>query len=249
MFDSTDWSALAFLPSGDAPAYPSRSGATGRSAPRTRLWGALLALAALAACAPPPLRTPVKLDPSAPIGRIEGKKFTGIRIPLEISAVDGWEVSTTYPKFLLEQGYDKEGLEQSQVFLSNPKTQSSMQISFSPAGPNATFSQEGMEWLVSIMTGGMQSELESEYGKGNFKASHGKTQPYKLQGVQYAARNATAYEAKGEKRENGWIYGFSEPFQIFVLYQLTDPDNEEDRKAVESILSTFRYTGAPSPPK
>ncbi len=206
---------------------------------------ALLLLAVgLGACRPEPVRQPVTLDAAAPVGRVEGQRFTGIRYPFDLSAEGtAWRVDTHYPKFLLEQGYEEEGLLQSQVFAFNPATRSSLQVSLSPAGPYDTFSQKGMEFLVSLATGSMEQELEGEYGKDQFAATHGETQPAQLAGVPYAARNDTRYQAEGKSRENGWIYGFAEPFQIFVLYQLEDPDNAADRAAVDRIISSFRYRG------
>jgi len=209
-----------------------------------------LLLAALAAgCAtPPPVRQVATLDPSLPTGRIEGERFTGGRIPLEISAAGtGWQLATEFPRFLLDQGYEEEGLRQSQVFLSNPVTLSSLQVSLSPAGAYDTFTQAGMEWLAELGAGGMEEELDAEFGKGGYTLTHGKSSAYRLAGVPYAARNFSVYEARGKRVENGWIYGFAEPFQVFVLYQLNDPDQGRDRQALEAILQTFRYTGPPAP--
>ena len=199
-------------------------------------------------CTSPPQRKVARLDPELPVGRIEGQVFHGVQIPLTIStAGTGWEISTEFPRFLLEQGYEEAGLKQSQVFAYNPKTRSSLQIELSPAGPRDTFSQEGLEWLAGIMTGGMEDELEHEYGAGNFRAVHGKAEPYRLEGVPYAAHNFTSYEAKGDTRKNGWIYAFAEPFQIFILYQINDTDPGGDEGAVHKILSTFRYVEPPAP--
>lgn len=206
-------------------------------------FGILGAVFALASCSQP-ARKVARLDPNLPVGRIEGGTFVGQRIPIEISATDtGWEISATYPPFLLQQGYDEEGLKESQLFLYNPATKSSMQIQLVPAGPNETFSQEGVEWLAAIMSSGMDSELKEEYGQGNYRLFPGKVSPYQLTGVPFAAKNYARYEAKGETRENDWIYAFSEPFQIFILYQINRPGENEDHRAVEKILSTFRYTG------
>jgi hypothetical protein len=181
---------------------------------------------------------------TVPVGRVEGKQFTGIRYPFDISA-DGtaWEVATQYPKFLLEQGYEEPGLLESQVFAFNPATRSSLQVSLSPAGLHETFSQKKIEFLVSLATGSMGQELETEYGKDKFAMTHGETSPVQLDGVPYAARNYTRYKAGDVTRENGWIYGFAEPFQIFILYQLENPDDAADRAALEKILASFRYRG------
>lgn len=207
------------------------------------LFLALIALQ-VAACAPRVVRQPVTLDMAAPVGRIDGQQFTGVRYPFDISAAGtSWKVDTRYPKFLLQQGYMESGLQESQVFVFDPVTRSSVQVSLSPAGPHATFSQETMALLVSLATGSMEQELWDEYGKGNVAVTYGKTRPTHLEGVPYAARNEAHYEAKGATRENGWIYGFAEPFQIFVLYQLENPDDAAQRAALDRILSSFRYRG------
>lgn len=206
----------------------------------------LFALAATACAQRPPVREVARLDPSLPVGRIEGNRFTGIRIPLALSTDDtGWEITTTYPSFMLEQGYEKQGLEESQVFAFNPKTRSNLQISFSPAGPHEVFTQKKIEWLTSVVAGSMASELDAEFGPGKYTATYGKVAPYHLAGVPYAAGDFARYQSGDVKRENGWIYAFAEPFQIFILYQLEDPDLPGDRQDLEKILSSFRYLGPP----
>ncbi|GAB4260585.1 MAG: hypothetical protein Kow0092_09510 [Deferrisomatales bacterium] len=212
---------------------------TSRSAP---LLLASVAVALAAACAPPPVRQVAVLDPSQPLGRVEGKRFVGTQVPVTVSAEGTpWLLSTSYPRFLLDQGYEEAGLRQSQIFAWNPATRSSLQISLSPAGPYDRFSQSSIEWLTSIAVGGMEAELDEAYGKGRYTVTHGTAQAFHLEGVPYAARNHSVYRSGQEARENGWIYAFAEPFQIFILYQLQDPEDEADRAALETILSSFRY--------
>ncbi len=79
-----------------------------------------------AACAGVPVREAVKVDLSVPVGKIEGNQFTGIRYPFKVAAPPNWRLSTEYPKFMIELGYDKEGLEESQVFIFNPVTESNL---------------------------------------------------------------------------------------------------------------------------
>jgi len=216
------------------------------------LWIGIVYLAgAILSCADQPVRKVARLDPNVPVGRIEGGKFTGQRIPIEVSSADtGWEVSTEYPKFMLEQGYEEGGLSQTQVFLFNPKTRSSIQIELSPAGAHETFSQKRMEALTDMMGRGyMEGELDEEYGKGNYRVVHGNVTPYKLQGVPYAAKNFSRYEAKGDNRENGWIYAFAEPYQIFILYLIENPGQNQDAEAITKILSNFRYIAPPGSQK
>jgi hypothetical protein len=42
-------------------------------------------------------------------------------------------------------------------------------------------------------------------------------------------------------REQGWIYAFSEPYQIFILYMMLDKDGTgmEDRQDMKTILDSF----------
>lgn len=213
------------------------------AATRAGVWVA--ALVCLSACAPRalPIREPVKLDPGVPIGRIEAGRFTGVRIPVTLSTEGtDWEISTSYPKFMLEQGYEEEGLKQSDVFAFNPRTKASLQVSLSPAGRYATFSQEAMELLVSMAKGGIEDELDDEFGSGNYSVTHTPVLPIALKGVPYAARSYSIAESGSLMRINGWIYGFVEPFQIFLLYQIVDSGSVSlDRQAVEKIVSTFEY--------
>lgn len=196
-----------------------------------------------------PVRQVASLDPSVPAGRIEGTTFVGIRLPMTIStAGTDWEISTTYPEFLLDQGYEKEGLEQSDLFVYNPRTRSNLQISFSPADAYTRYSQRSMEFLSDLGGASMKSELDGEFGSGNYTMTLGETRAYPLDGVPFAARNEVQYESGSVKRENGWIYAFAEPFQIFLLYQLNDLGGNNDSQDLEKILSSFRYTGPPGSP-
>ncbi len=213
------------------------------------LWIVFLVLLLVpAACGPKAVRRAAVLDSSVPVGTVEGDRFVGRRVPFSIStAGTGWKVATEAPAWLVEQGYEEEGLAQSQVFLFDPATRSSIQISLSPADAYSTFSQEGMEWLAGFVGGTMPGELDTEFGPGKYTLRQEPVTPARLEGVPYAARAAAAYEAGDVRRENGWIYGFAEPFQIFILYQLND---RKDRGDVEAILATFRYeggSGAPQP--
>ena len=44
-----------------------------------------------------------------PAGRIEGNQFTGIRYPFRVSVPPHWKMSTEFPDFLKELGYDEPG--------------------------------------------------------------------------------------------------------------------------------------------
>ena len=193
----------------------------------------------LAGCAGPPVvREAVKLDMKVPVGKIDGNQFTGIRYPFNVSAPAHWKITTKYPKFMLDLGFEEGGLEESQVFLFNPETQSNVQIDFSPAGRHVTFDQKKIEWLTSAAEGSFREELEKELGKGK-KATTSATQPYPLKGVPYSAKSFATYDRKGVKTEQGWVYAFAEPFQIFILYMVLEKEGVNDHQAVKQILDSF----------
>jgi len=112
-----------------------------------------------------PVREAVRVDMTAPVGTIEGKQFTGIRYPFKVTAPPGWKISTEFPKFMIDLGYEKEGLEESEVFLFNPETRSNLQIDFSAAGLYETIDQKDREQWATAMAGAMKDELQQEYGK------------------------------------------------------------------------------------
>jgi len=192
-----------------------------------------------AGCAGIPVRDEVKPDLSVPVGKIEGNQFTGIRYPFKVSAPANWQISTQFPEFMLKLGFDKEGLEESEVFVFNPETQSNLQIDFSPADRYTRFDQKSIESLTTIAGGSFKSEFEKDYGKKvPFEISP--TEPYSLKGVSYAAKRYTTYKARGLKREHGWIYAFNEPYQIFIIYMAIDREGGvDDRPAIKEILDSF----------
>jgi hypothetical protein len=202
------------------------------------LIGISLILVLLMGCAGVPVREAVKVDTNLPVGKIEGSQFTGIRYPFNVSAPPGWKVTTEIPAFMEELGYEKPGLEESEVFIFNPTTQSNLQIDFTPAGRYSKFNQELIEWLTTAATGSFKEELEKDYGK-EVKAEIGATTPFPLKGVQYAAKKYATYTLKGVKREQGWIYGFSEPYQIFILYMIFEKEGTNDRQDMAKILDSL----------
>jgi hypothetical protein len=66
-------------------------------------------------------------------------------------------------------------------------------------------------------------------------------EPYSLKGVPYAALIQASYLQKGVKVEQGWIYAFAEPYQIFILYMIMDPERANDRQDLKTILSSFEF--------
>jgi hypothetical protein len=194
----------------------------------------------MAGCAGVPVREAVKVDSKAPVGKIEGNQFTGIRYPFNVAAPPGWKISTEYPKFMLDLGYEKDGLEESEVFLYNPETQSNAQIDFVAADRYSTFDQEKIEGLTNSVTGEMQDELKQDLGK-ELKTEVGPMERPPLKGVPYAAKKYVTYTAKGVKREQGWVYAFAEPYQIFILYMILEKEGKNDREALKAILDSFEY--------
>jgi hypothetical protein len=197
-----------------------------------------LLLVISAGCAGVPVREAVKVDLSLPVGKIEGNQFTGIRYPFKVAAPPNWQLSTEYPRFMIDLGYEKEGLEESQVFIFNPVTESNLQIDFTPAGRYSTFDQKTIEWLTTAATGSLKEELQKDYGK-NIPVEIGPTEPYSLKGVPFAAKKYATYTLKGVKREQGWVYAFTEPYQIFILYMVIEKEGVDDRQAIKAILDSF----------
>jgi len=198
-------------------------------------------LAFLAGCMGVPVREAAKVDLNVPVGKIEGNQFTGVRFPFKISAPPHWKMMTKFPDVLEEMGYDRPGeneKEPTELYLINPQTHSSLQVDFTPAGRYATFSQEKMEIMTGMGAGSFLNELEEEYGK-EIKAEMGPSEPVSLKGVQFAAKKYATYTVKGAKREQGWIYAFNEPYQIFILYMIVEKPGSKDREDIKTILNSF----------
>jgi len=195
----------------------------------------------LIGCAGIPVRDEVKVDGKVPVGKIEGNQFTGLRYPFNVTAPPGWQVSTQYPEFMLKLGFEKEGLEESEVFVFNPATQSNIQIDFTPAGRYSSFDQEKIQWLTHAAGGSFEDEFRKDYGKeASFRISG--TEPSPLKGVPFAAKRYTTYTVKGIKREHGWIYAFAEPYQIFIIYMILEKEGSKDHQAIKAILDSFEVT-------
>ncbi len=193
-------------------------------------------------CAGIPVRPALQEDISALPGKIEGNQFTGIRYPFKVSVPPHWKMTIEFPDFLEELGYDRPfstDKEQTELYAYNPATKSNINFDFTPAGRYATFNQEKIAWLTSAATESMNAELDKEHGKGVVKAEVGPTEPMSLKGVQFAAKKYTIYTAKGLKREQGWIYGFTEPYQLFIIYTIFEPGGDKDRQDMKTILDSF----------
>jgi hypothetical protein len=198
----------------------------------------LLLVILLAGCAGIPVRRAVKVDMSVPVGNIEGNQFMGVRYPFKVSAPPNWKVTTEYPKFMMDLGFEEEGLKESEVFIFNPATQSNLQIDFTPAGRYSRFNQETIEWITAAGAGSFKEELEKEFGK-EVRAVISSTEPYSLKGVPYAAKNFTTYYRKEMKTEQGWVYAFAEPYQIFIIYMVLGKEGTNDHQDIKTILDSF----------
>ncbi len=199
-----------------------------------------LSVLLLAGCAGIPVREAIKVDTSVPVGNIDGNQFIGVRYPFKVSAPENWKITTEYPKFMLDLGFEEEGLKESQVFIFNPATQSNLQIDFTPAGRYSRFDQKTIEWITTAAGGSFKNELEKEFGS-EAQAVISSTEPYSLKGVPYAAKNFATYYRKGMKTEQGWVYAFAEPYQIFVIYMIVEKQGIDDRGDIKSILDSFEF--------
>jgi hypothetical protein len=145
---------------------------------------------------------------------------------------------------LEELGYDRPfstDKEQTEVYAYNPETKSNINFDFTPTGRYARFNQKTIEILTNSATGSMIAELDKEFGKGAVKPEFSPAEPISLKGVQFAAKKYATYTARGQKREQGWIYGFTEPYQIFIIYSIFERRGVNDREDLKKILDTFEF--------
>jgi hypothetical protein len=204
----------------------------------------MILLVFLFGCAGIPARPALQENISVSPGKIEGNRFTGIRYSFNVSVPSHWKLTTEFPDFLEEMGYDRPfstDKEQTELYAYNPETKSNIDFDFTPAGRYDRFSQKMIELLTASVTGNIKSDLEKERGKGVDNIEVGPTEPYSLKGIRYAAKKYVTYTLKGLKREQGWIYGFTEPYQIFILYGLLEKQGASDRQDLKKILDSFEF--------
>jgi hypothetical protein len=192
-------------------------------------------------CAGIPVREEVKEDLSLPVGKIERNTFNGIRYPFKASLPSSnWQFSLEGPDFMEGLGFKRPGLEESELFIINPVTKSNIQIDLTPAGRRVRFSQK----VINIITGtayrGLVEELKMDHGR-EFPIEATPTTPFSLKGVQYAAHRSVSYNVGETKTIHGWVYGFSEPYQIFILYIIQEKEgtSNNDREDLKKILDSF----------
>jgi len=204
----------------------------------------IILLGFLSGCAWIPVRPALQEDITKPAGKIEGNHFTGIRYTFNVSVPPSWKLTTEFPDFLEELGYDRPfstDKEQTELYAYNPDTKSNINFDFTPAGRYARFNQKNIEFLTNSATQSMVAELDKEFGAGKIKVTFYPTEPISLKGVEYAAKKYAAYTARGVKREQGWIYGFTEPYQIFIIYSLFEKPGTSDREDLKKIIDSFEY--------
>ena len=203
-----------------------------------------IVLVFLFGCAGIPVRPALQEDISAPPGKIEGNQFTGIRYSFKVSAPPHWKITTEFPDLLEKLGYDRPfstDKEQTELYAYNPQTNSTVTFDFTPTGRYQRFNQKTMELLTNLGTESFKQELDKAYGKGVVKPDVHPSEPFSLKGVQYAAKKYATYTARGQKQEQGWIYGFTEPYQIFIIYSIFETKGAIDREDLKKILDSFEF--------
>ncbi len=190
-------------------------------------------------CASLPIREEVKEDRSLPVGKIEGNTFEGIRFPFKVSLPSAqWKFSLEIPAFMEELGFKRPGLEESELFIFNPVTKSNIQIDLTPAGRRARFNQRVIEGITATAYNGLVEELKMDHGR-DFKIEGSHPAPYPLKGVQYSAHQFVKYQVGDTKTIHGWIYGFTEPYQIFIIYMVIEKEGFDDLNEIQRILDSF----------
>jgi hypothetical protein len=193
----------------------------------------------IAGCAGIPVRDEIKVDSSLPVGKIEGNAFQGIRYPFEVSLPSpNWKFSVEIPDFMEGLGFKRAGLEESELFIINPATRSNVQIDLTPAGRTVRFNQKLIETLTRSVAGGLVEELKMEHGR-DFPVEVGPTTPYSLKGVQYAAHRFAKYKVGETRIIHGWVYGFGEPYQLFIIYMVLEKEGLDDLRDIMKILNSF----------
>jgi hypothetical protein len=195
-------------------------------------------------CAGIPVRPALQENINVSAGKIEGSQFTGIRYSFNVSVPPHWKLTTEFPDFLEEMGYDRPfstDKEQTELYAYNPETKSNINFDFTPTGRYARFNQKKIELLTSMATESLKAELDKEFGKGVVKPDVFPAEPISLKGVKYAAKKYATYTARGMKQEQGWIYGFTEPYQIFIIYSIFERAGANDRQDLKKILDSFEF--------
>jgi len=196
----------------------------------------------IAGCAGIPVRKEVKEDRSLPVGKSEGSAFEGIRFPFKVSLPSPqWKFSVEIPDFMEGLGFKKPGLEESELFLINPVTKSNIQIDLTPAGRRARFNQRMIRGITATAYNGLVEELKMDHGR-DFPIEGSSPAPYSLKGVQYATHQFVKYKVGETRTIHGWVYGFTEPYQLFIIYIVLEKEGFDDLKDIKKILDSFEMT-------
>jgi len=199
----------------------------------------LFTVAFIGGCAGIPVREEVREDRSLPVGKIEGSHFNGIRFPFKVSLPSSnWQFSLEIPDFMEGLGFKRPGLEESDLFLLNPATKSNIQIDFTPAGRTARFNQKVIQIITGTGARGLVEELRMDHGR-DFPVEVSPTFPFELKGVQYAAHKFTKYKVGETRIIHGWVYGFAEPYQLFMIYVVQEKEGFDDLRDIMKILESF----------
>ena len=190
-------------------------------------------------CAGIPVREEAKVDLSLPVGKIEGNTFIGIRFPFRVSLPSSnSKFSTEIPDFMEGLGFKKAGLEESELFIINPATKSNIQIDLTPAGKTARFNEKVIRTITGMGAGSLVEELRMEHGM-DFPVEVSPTAVYSLKGVQYAAHRFAKYKVGETRIIHGWVYGFAEPYQLFIIYMVLEKEGFSDLNDIMKILDSF----------
>ncbi len=193
----------------------------------------------IAGCAGLPVRDEIKVDSSLPVGKIEGNTFQGIRFPFRVSLPSSnWQFSLEIPDFMEGLGFKRPGLEENQLFLINPATKSNIQFDLTPAGRRVRFNQKLIDTITATGAGGLVEELKMEHGR-DFRVEVSRVTPYSLKGVQYAAHRFVKYKLGETNVIHGWVYGFAEPYQLFIIYMVLEKEGFDDLRDIMDILNSF----------
>ncbi len=133
--------------------------------------------------------------------------------------------------------------EEDQLFLIKPATKSNVQFDLVPAGRTVRFNQKLIQTLTGSAAGGLVEELKMEHGR-DFPVEVSRVTPYTLKGVQYAAHRSVKYRLEETPVIHGWVYGFAEPYQIFIIYMVVEKEGANDLSDITKILDSFEM-----PPK
>ena len=190
-------------------------------------------------CAGIPVRDEARVDLSLPVGKTEKNTFQGIRYPLKVSLPSSnWQFSVEIPDFMEGLGFKRPGLEESELFIINAATKSNIQIDLTPAGRTVRFNQQLIQAITATGGSGLVEELKMEHGK-DFPVEVSRVTPYSLKGVQYAAHRFARYKLGETPVIHGWVYGFAEPYQLFIIYMVLEKEGFNDLKDIMKILDSF----------